>query len=94
VRQGLADGSGVQPGQFFRRRLLSITTYDELQELQGEYRKEQRELRRQIVSIMWHMRGGVTREEAWTLCYQERRDMMKFIDERIKLVEKTGLPLL
>jgi hypothetical protein len=40
------------------------------------------------------MRGGLGREEAWTLSHFERRDMMKLIDERVKLVEKTGLALL
>lgn len=40
------------------------------------------------------MRGSISREEAWTLSPAERKDIMKLIDERIKLVEKTGLALL
>lgn len=40
------------------------------------------------------MRGGVTREEAWTLSPYERRDIIKLIEERVKVVEKTGLALL
>jgi hypothetical protein len=43
---------------------------------------------------MWYMRGSLTREEAWTLSATERKEIMKLVDERIKLVEKTGLPLL
>jgi hypothetical protein len=43
---------------------------------------------------MWYMRGSLTREEAWTLSVEERKEIMKLVDERIKLVEKTGLPLL
>lgn len=40
------------------------------------------------------MRGSLSREEAWTLSPDERRDIMKFIDERMKLVEKTKMPLI
>lgn len=40
------------------------------------------------------MRGGITYQEAWSLSAEERRDIMRLIDERIKVVEKTGLPLL
>jgi hypothetical protein len=37
---------------------------------------------------------GMTREEAWTLCNDERKIILKQIDERVKSIEKTGLPLL
>ena len=59
-----------------------------------DYRSEAGQLRQHIASILWHMRGGVTREEAWRLSPDERRDIMKLIEERVKIVEKTGLPLL
>lgn len=48
----------------------------------------------QIHSLMWHMRGGLTREEAWRLSPDERKSMLKQIEERIKQVEKTGLAVL
>jgi hypothetical protein len=53
-----------------------------------------RELTKHITQLVWYMRGGVTYTEAWNLSASERKEMMKLIDERIKLVEKTGLPLL
>lgn len=40
------------------------------------------------------MRGSISREEAWTLCHEEREDIMHLIAERQTIVEKTGLPLL
>lgn len=60
----------------------------------GEMRRDQQELRSHITSIMWHMRGSLSREEAWTLSYEERKDVLKFIDERLKIVEKTRMPLI
>jgi hypothetical protein len=60
----------------------------------AEHKEAQHALRSQITSIMWHMRGSVTREDAWTLSPIERKDMLHLIEEHIKLVEKTKLPLL
>jgi len=57
-------------------------------------RAEQKELRELIHELMWHQRGGLTREEAWTLSPVERTVMMDSIKKRIETVEKTGLPLL
>lgn len=49
---------------------------------------------RHIQDIMWHMRGGVTREEAWTLSSMEREALLEDIKARVKTVEETGLALL
>lgn len=64
-----------------------------MQGLLAEYEKGQSELRSHIHSILWHMRS-IGREEAWTLSPAERKDIMKMVEERIKIVEKTGLALL
>lgn len=55
--------------------------------------KEQKELRHIIHHLMWAMRGGLTREDAWTLSYQERAEMLEDIKARMEAVEKTGLPI-
>lgn len=43
---------------------------------------------------MWHMRGSLSREEAWTLSQIERKDIIASIDERKNMTEKTGLALM
>lgn len=53
-----------------------------------------KQLRQLLVRIMWHMRGSVSREEAWTLSQDERRDMLELIEENRETTEKTGLPLM
>lgn len=55
---------------------------------------EQDQMRKLIATIMWHMRGSLSREEAWTLSPDERKDMIKSIEERKEMTEKTGLPLM
>lgn len=51
-------------------------------------------MRIMVAHIMWHMRGSLSREEAWTLSAEERKDIVKLIEEHKELTEKTGLPLL
>jgi hypothetical protein len=70
-----------------------LKTFEEVQELLREFRQDAGQLRQHISTIMWHMRS-MGREEAWTLSPFERRDIMRQIEERVKLVEKTSLPLL
>jgi hypothetical protein len=56
--------------------------------------KERQELITSIQDLAWHQRGGLTREEAWTLSYKERELLIKSIEKRLENVEKTGLPVL
>lgn len=56
--------------------------------------REQKELQELVHELMWHMRGGLTREEAWTLCPEERTALMENVKKRVEVVEKTGLALL
>ncbi len=88
------DGPGVQPLDFFRLSLLRILDPAELREFLMRFRREQRDLRRHVHDLMWHMRGSLSREEAWTLSPDERRDLLKLVADRMKIVEKTGLPLI
>jgi hypothetical protein len=60
----------------------------------AEYGHERKSIQKVITSIMWHMRGSISRDEAWSLCHEEREIISKFIEERIKVVEKTGLPMI
>lgn len=51
-------------------------------------------LRKEIVEIMWYMRGSLSRNEAWSLSPTEREEIIEYITERMKVVEKTKLPLI
>jgi hypothetical protein len=65
-----------------------------VQELIRAHKQEEHEFFMHIDSLTWYMRGGLTRTEAFALSPDERRRIIKLISERIKIVEKTGLPLL
>jgi hypothetical protein len=59
-----------------------------------EMNTAQRELRRAIHNTMWHMRGSLSREEAWTLSPQERHDIDRLVKERMEMMQKTGLAVI
>lgn len=85
---------GVQSVNFFRRRVLDLTRFEDLQALFAEMNQDQRELRRSIHNMMWHLRGSLSREEAWTLSPVERHDLDRLVKERMEIVQKTGLALI
>ena len=70
------------------------TTVEDVNLIVSELRHDQRELLKHIISTVWHMRGGLSWEEAWRLCPETRSHIDAFITERLKIVERTKLPLL
>lgn len=56
--------------------------------------KERRRMVKHLTDIMWYMRGSITRNDAWTLSFHERQAILNLIEERVKAVEKTGLPII
>lgn len=59
-----------------------------------EMQTEQKELRMVVAQMMWYMRGSLSRQEAWTLSPEERKDVVRVVDERREITQKTGLPLM
>jgi hypothetical protein len=84
----------VQSCNFFRGTLLRLTTGEQINSFLKRFDKEQKELRSQIVNLMWYMRGALSREEAWTLSITERRDIMEMVEERMKVVKESRMPLI
>ena len=84
----------IQSLDFFRRTLLRLTTEEHIRRFLDKYEAGQKAMRTQIVEIMWYMRGSLGREDAWRLSPIERMEIMEMVQERIKLVKETKLPLL
>jgi len=59
-----------------------------------EMQTEQKELRMVVAQMMWYMRGSLSRQEAWTLSPEERKDVVRVVDERREITQKPGLPLM
>jgi len=71
-----------------------MTDDADIAEFLTEMQTEQKDMRFLTAQIMWHMRGGLSRQEAWTLSNEERKDIIALIEERKQVTEKTGLALM
>lgn len=71
-----------------------MSSYEEYEKFLSSYEQERNSLLKEITTICWNMRGGVTYEQAWELCYLERKAMFKLIEDNVERTKKSGLPLL
>ncbi len=72
---------------------MTISDHQELRAILKRMESERHALIEHITTIMWHMRGSLSRGEAWTLSDKERSIILKHIEERVKMVEKTNLAI-
>jgi hypothetical protein len=56
------------------------------------YEKEIKSIRNDLLKMCWHMRGGLTYEEAVNLSAEERKNVGEIIKENMETTKKTGLP--
>lgn len=71
-----------------------MTDSEEISDFLHGMQLEQNAMRAAISQMMWHMRGSLSREEAWSLSPPECEDIHKLMKEHKELTEKTGLALL
>ena len=49
-------------------------------------------LRHELFKICWYMRGGITYDEAVSLCPTEREIISTLVKENLETTKKTGQP--
>ena len=54
--------------------------------------KETRAIKEEALRFCWHMRGGLSYDEAMMLGHQEREIISKIIEDNIEVTKKSGLP--
>jgi hypothetical protein len=54
--------------------------------------KEARAIREEALKMAWHMRGGLTYDEALALGPQERDLIGKIVKEHLETTKESGLP--
>ena len=77
--------------KFFRIKLL-ISDPDRIAKIVENYDKEIKSIRNDTLKICWHMRGGITYEQAMNLSHDERNIIGEIIKENMETTKKTGLP--
>ena len=60
--------------------------------LLNDYDRESKALREELLRICWHMRGGVSYDEAFMMSQQERELIGKIINDNMETTKKSGMP--
>ena len=59
-----------------------------------DYDKEAQIIKKELTRIVWYMRGGINLDQAYMLSREDTKHIASIIEENIKTVNKTGLPIL
>lgn len=62
-------------------------------EVVNSYRKAANQISENIYQLMWYMRGGLGRDDAFTMSYQEREIAWKLIKENLESFSKAGMAM-
>ena len=65
---------------------------DEILEEVRNLENFQKELKHDLFKICWYMRGGITLEEAYNLCSEDKEIISRIIKENLNTTKESGLP--
>lgn len=54
--------------------------------------KESKALKLDLMKLCWHMRGGITVDDAYALSVEDRLLIAELIKENLETTKKTGMP--
>ncbi len=54
--------------------------------------EEVKGLKKEILTLCWYMRGGITYEEAMYLSFNERKLIHELIEDNLETTKKTKMP--
>jgi hypothetical protein len=54
--------------------------------------QECKQFKLDLTKLCWHMRGGLTYEEAYYLGHEEREIIGKMVEENFEITKKTQMP--
>lgn len=72
-------------------RLLNLPP-DKIQKLIENYEKSIKEIKKNAISMAWHMRGGMSYEDIMNMSADERQQINELIESNIETTKKTQMP--
>jgi len=58
-----------------------------------ELENESESIEKNLIEILWYMRGGITLNDAYDLTFDQRKFIFELIKENTELSKKTGKPI-
>lgn len=69
--------------------LLSL---DEILDEVRNLENQQKEFKHELLKLCWYMRGGITLEEAYSMCYEDRTIVARIVKDNLNTTKESGLP--
>jgi hypothetical protein len=55
-------------------------------------KKKKKEIRSEVMKLCWYMRGGMTLDEGFATCHDDRSLMSDIVKENLETTKTSGLP--
>lgn len=65
---------------------------EEIKLLIERFDKDSKALRKEILDLCWHMRGGLSYDDGMMLSHEDRDILHKIVKEHLDTTQKTNLP--
>jgi len=72
-------------------RILSLPHDQILKEVKN-LDNEVKQIKQNIMKLCWYMRGGLTLDEGFATCSEDREIMSKIVEGNLETTKKSGLP--
>lgn len=67
-------------------------TADQIDDFVATFDKDTKAIKSELLRICWHMRGGISYQEAHMLTQDERDLVAKLVEEHMNVTQETGMP--
>ena len=61
-------------------------------EIVAKYEGDIKNIKKNVLEMCWHMRGGVTYDEAMNMSVSERNIIAKIVEDHMEVTKKSKLP--
>ena len=78
---------------FFRLRLLSIQSHEEVIAFLKGYENEIKAIKDEALRLCWWMRGSISYDEAMQLSQVDREIINKIVKDNVEAGKKAGIPV-
>ena len=72
-------------------RILPLSVSEILEEVK-HLENSQKESKAELLKICWYMRGGVTLDEVYAMCWEDRQLIGDIVKDNLETTKKSGLP--
>lgn len=69
-------------------------TVEEIKQDLASMEQESKALRHELFRIVWSMRGGISIDQAYMLCIEDREIISKILEENIQLTKESQIPFI